>query len=57
MKQQICGAPGPISELQNGVAGRCYTKRSNLGVPAARMSKKGLFWEQVLHETAESWGT
>ena len=39
------------------VAGRYYTKRSNLGVPAARMSEKGLFWEQVLHRKAESWGT
>ena len=39
------------------VAGRYYTKRSNLGVPAARISEKGQFWEQVPHETAESWGT
>ena len=57
MKQQNRGVPGPISELQNGVAGRWYTKRSNIGVPAARMSEKGLLWEQVQHETAESWGT
>ena len=39
------------------VAGRYYTKRSNLGVPAARMRGKGQFWEKVLHETANLWGT
>ena len=32
-------------------------KQQICGAPVTRMSKKGLFWEQVLHETANLWGT
>ena len=54
---RIVGYLARYRNCRASLRGRCYTKRSNLGVPAARTREMGQFGEQVLHETAESWGT